>query len=61
MKASERVVYSINIEDIQTVAEDELERKLNREELKMVQDKIGDHIDWFEAISSAIKNSNITE
>jgi hypothetical protein len=55
------IIYSLNVDDIQTVAEDELERKLNREELKMVQDKIGNHINWFEAISSAIKNSNITE
>lgn len=61
MKIKNKIIYSLNIDDIQTVAEDELERKLNREELKMVQDKIGDHINWFEAISSAIKNSNITD
>ena len=60
MKTKNETIYAITIEDIPTVAEDELERKLKPKELKMVQDKIGDHIDWFEAISSAIKSSNIT-
>ncbi|MBI1821522.1 MAG: hypothetical protein HY036_02350 [Nitrospirae bacterium] len=59
MKGSERVVYSLTIDDIQTVAKDDLERKLNKKELKMVENKIGDHVNWFEAISSAMKDSNI--
>lgn len=59
MNLNERVVYSINIEDIQTVAEEELDRELMPQELKLVEDKIGDYIDWFEAISSAIKDSKI--
>lgn len=54
-----KVIYSINIEDVQTVAEDELGRKLNRNELKIVEDKIGDYIDWYEAILAAI-NENIS-
>lgn len=59
MKTSDRVVYSINIEDIQAVAEEELDRELTPKEIKMVEDKIGDYIDWFGAISSAIKDSKI--
>lgn len=54
-----KVIYSINIEDIKTVAEEELGRKLNRNELKIVEDKIGDYIDWHEAILAAI-NENIS-
>ena len=54
-----KVIYSINIEDVQTVAEEELGRKLNRNELKIVEDKIGDYIDWHEAILAAI-NENIS-
>ncbi|MEW6740247.1 MAG: hypothetical protein ACOYU2_10770 [Nitrospirota bacterium] len=54
-----KIIYSINIEDVQTVAEEELGRKLNRNELKIVEDKIGDYIDWHEAILAAI-NENIS-
>lgn len=52
-----KVIYSINIEDVQTVAEEELGRKLNRNELKIVEDKIGDYIDWHEAITLALNEA----
>ncbi len=55
----EKIIYSINIEDIQNVAEQELERKLTAKELKLVEDKIGDYINWYEAILNAIYASNI--
>lgn len=55
----EKIIYSINIEDVQNVAEQELERKLTAKELKLVEDKIGDCINWYEAILNAIYASNI--
>ena len=51
-----RIIYSINIEDIQNVAEEELGRKLSKRELEIVEDKIGDYIDWYSAIDLAIQN-----
>ena len=54
-----RIAYSINIENIQNVAEQELERKLTAKELRLVEDKIGDCIYWYEAILNAIYASNI--
>ena len=51
-----KIIYSINIEDIQNVAEEELGRKLSERELKIVADKIGDYIDWYGAIDLAIQN-----
>ena len=51
-----RIIYSINIEDIQNVAEEELGRKLSERELEIVKDKIGDYIDWYGAIDLAIRN-----
>jgi len=54
-----QIIYSINIEDVQNVAEEELERKLTAKELKLVEDKIGDCINWYEAILNAIYASNI--
>lgn len=51
-----KIIYSINIEDVQNVAEEELERKLTKKELKIIEDKIGDYIDWYNAIDIAIQN-----
>ena len=54
MKDSERIVYSLNVEDIQQVAQEVLERKLTQKEISLIEDTIGDYIDWFDAIESAI-------
>lgn len=51
---NERIVYSINVEDIQRVAEEQLGRYLNSEELGLVEDKLGDYVSWYEAIISAM-------
>ena len=45
-----KIIYSLNIEDVQNVAEEEFERELTKKELKIVEDKVGDYIDWHEAI-----------
>ena len=55
----EKIIYSINIEDVQNVAEQELERKLTVKELKLVEGKVGDYINWYEAILNAIDASKI--
>lgn len=49
-------VYSINMEDLQTVAMQELSRKLTTKELAIVADKVGDYIDWQGAIAAAIED-----
>lgn len=51
-----RVIYSLNIEDVQNVAQQEFERELSQIELKIVEDKIGDYIDWYGAIEMTIQN-----
>ena len=51
-----RIIYSINIEDVQNVAEEELGRKLSERELEIVEDKICDYIDWYSAIDLTIRN-----
>jgi len=55
MKTS-KIIYSINIEDVQNVAEEELGRELTEKELKIVEDKVGDYIDWYSAIDFTIQN-----
>ncbi|HBR18105.1 MAG TPA: hypothetical protein DD725_10950 [Deltaproteobacteria bacterium] len=52
--SDDRIVYSINVADIQEVANEVLERALTKEEVILVEDSIGDHIDWFQAIEDSI-------
>lgn len=51
-----KIIYSINLEDVQNVAEEKIGRKLTTKELKIIEDKIGDYIDWHSAIDMAIQN-----
>lgn len=56
MKNNETIVYSINVEDLQTVAKAELSRDLTPKELEIIGDKVGDYFDWYGAIAAAIKD-----
>ena len=56
MSDSDKIIYSINIDDVQHVANQEFSRQLSVEELKIVEEKLGDHIDWYWAIASAIND-----
>jgi hypothetical protein len=56
MTNEDKIIYSISVGDLQTVALEELHRKLAAEEIKRVEDKAGDYIDWFEAICSVISD-----
>ncbi len=51
---SNKIIYSLNISDIQNVAEEYLSRELNDEELRKVIDRIGDYIPWYNAIENSI-------
>lgn len=53
-----KIIYSLNEEDIQTVALQELERKLSPEEIKKVIPVIEQKINWYESIADSI-NENI--
>lgn len=55
MKLTNRtIVYSINVNDLQNVAEETLGRTLSDKEAESVGDCIGDYIDWVQAIENAI-------
>jgi hypothetical protein len=49
-----RIVYSIDVRDIQEVADQILDRPLTKEEVGLVEDSVGDYIDWFQAIENSI-------
>ena len=55
MKKNEaNIVYSLNIEDIQTVALEEIGRELTAKEIKKIENLIAENINWYDAILEAI-------
>lgn len=55
MRSKDDIIYSINVEDIQSVALEDLGRSLTDEEIELVENKLGDYFDWHEAISLTIE------
>ncbi len=54
---NQRILYSINVEDVQTVAMETLGRELSENEIKLVEDRIGDFFhNWFEILETLIKD-----
>ena len=50
-----RIVYSINVSDIQEVANQTIERALTNKEIILVEDSVGNYLDWFQAIENSIR------
>ncbi len=50
----DEIIYSLNIDDIQTVAKEVLNRKLSENELKQVVELVPERINWFDSIETAI-------
>jgi len=49
-----KIIYSLNENDVQTVAEQEIGRKLSAEEINAIVDDVADNINWYEAIANSI-------
>lgn len=60
---SDKTIYSINIADVQTVAEQELNRKLSQDELKLVEEAAlsDDYFGWYDGICRIIQHLQITK
>lgn len=52
-----KIIYKLTIEDIQNVAQQELERNLTIVEVNKVVDLIGESFDWYNPIADAIINT----
>ena len=50
-----KVIYSLTNEDVQRVAEQELDRLLSAEEIVLLEERIAENIPWYDAISVAIE------
>jgi hypothetical protein len=60
---NDKVIYSLTIGDIQTVAQENYGRKLTDQELQILlnSDTIGERINWFDVIDAAIQDKlNLT-
>jgi hypothetical protein len=49
-----RIFYSLNIEDIQAVASEELERVLTDEEIEIIINEVPERIPWYEIIADVM-------
>ncbi len=54
MANKHNIIYSLSIKDIQDVADAEIGRELTSDEITIIIDSIGDRINWYEIILSAI-------
>jgi hypothetical protein len=54
MENKDDIIYSLNIEDIQKVALQEIDRELNENEIEQVKDSIQEKIDWYGVILDSI-------
>jgi hypothetical protein len=59
MKSKNRIVYSIDVEDLQNVADQEIDRELTEKEIELIENRLGDFLDWYGAIASAINCINL--
>jgi len=56
MYSKRKVIYYINVEDLQNVAEQELDRMLTDEEIDLIDKKLGDYISWYDSVDACIND-----
>ena len=52
-----KIIYYLTIDDIQNVANQEVERNLSPIEIKQIIDKIASKINWYDAIANIIEET----
>ena len=50
-------LYYVSVEDVRRVAEEEGLRELTDEEIQQIGDKMGDYIEWYDAVLMAIQET----
>ena len=53
-----KIIYSINVADIKNVAQEEFGRDPTDREIKFVENRLCNYIDWYNAISLALTDFN---
>lgn len=54
MENLNEIFYFLNVDDIQTVAEQEINRNLSIAEIENIKELIASKINWYDAIAEAI-------
>lgn len=54
MSKNNKIIYQLTVEDIQTVANQELGRSLSDAEIESIIEPIAEKIPWYDAICNAI-------
>lgn len=49
-----KIIYQITVEDVQEVADQELERELLPQEIELIRHRIAEKIHWYDAIAESI-------
>jgi hypothetical protein len=52
-----KIIYSLNVENVQMVALEEIGRELTDKEIESIIDPIADQIKWTEAIATSIQQN----
>jgi hypothetical protein len=60
MKNKNDIIYSLKVEDIQTVAQD-IDRVLTDDEIEQVKNLIGEKINWYDAILNSIEEVGLSD
>jgi len=56
---NEEIIFSLNIEDLQCVAQEEIGRDLSADEIEAVKGRVQDSIPWYDCIFYAIDDMQI--
>ena len=54
---NDKIIYQLLIDDLQVVSMVTINRMLTLDEIETISIKISDRIDWFDTISSVIKEN----
>lgn len=52
-----KIIYQLVIDDLQVVSMETINRKLTLDEIETISIKIADRIDWFDTISTVIREN----
>lgn len=55
------IIYQLTIEDIQSVANDELDRDLTKKEIERLIDPVAERIPWYDVIAEAIEETIVNK
>lgn len=50
------VISSVSVKDVQSVANDYLDRELNQKELEYIEDHIDEYISWYDEVEACIND-----